>query len=99
MESGMGGSKAIGAVCLAAALALTAAPARAWLFDQQPDQNTQHTPKGDLPADADPYYSTPEANDKDVDFKTTTKKTVADPTHEEAGTLTINTKQRMLYLS
>ncbi len=95
----MVGSKAIGAVCLALVLGMTTAPARAWLFDQQPDQNTQHTPKGDLPADADPYYSTPEANDKDVDFKTTTKKTIADPTHEEAGTLTINTKQRMLYLS
>lgn len=94
----MGMSRALAAMCAAAWLGLTAAPARAWLFDQ-PDPNTQHTPKGDLPADADPYYSTPEATDKDVDFKTTTKKTIPDPTHEEPGTLTINTKQRMLYLS
>jgi lipoprotein-anchoring transpeptidase ErfK/SrfK len=99
MEIGMGSARVFAAICAAAVLGLTAAPARAWSFDQQPDANVQHTPKGDLPADADPYYSTPEANDKDVDFKTTTKKTVADPTHEEAGTLTINTKQRMLYLS
>jgi lipoprotein-anchoring transpeptidase ErfK/SrfK len=101
MEGGMGWCKTstVGAVCVAAVLAFTAAPARAGFFDQQPDQNLQHTPKGDIPADADPYYSTPGADDKDVDFKTITRKTVADPTHEQAGTLTISTKQRMMYLS
>jgi lipoprotein-anchoring transpeptidase ErfK/SrfK len=95
----MGSSNAIWAIGLAAMLGLAAQPARAWFFDQPQNQNLQHTPKGDLPADADPYYSTPGANDKDVDFKTTTKKTIADPTHEEPGTVTINTRQRMLYLS
>src|ERR1700759_5329290 len=95
----MGSSRVLAAICAAAWLGLTAAPAQAWLFDPQPDPNVQHTPKGDLPPDADPYYSTPEATDKDVDFKTTTKKTIVDPTHEEPGTLTINPRQRMLYLS
>ena len=33
----------------------------------------------DMPADADPYYSTPKATDDDVDFKTTTRKTITDP--------------------
>jgi len=79
-------------------LAFGAAPAMAWPFDPQPDP-VQHTPKGDLPADADPYYSTPEATDKEVDFKTTTKRTVADPTHEAPGTLTISTRLRKLFLS
>ena len=84
---------------MAAFLALTAAPAQAWFFDQPQASNVQHTPQGDLPADADKYYSTPGATDKDVDFKMTTKKLVIDPTHEEPGTVTINTRQRMLYLS
>ena len=87
-----------------AAAALLAAPtvALAWPFDAPPDLNPNavgQPPKGDLPADADPYYSTPGVTDHDVDFHTTTRKTVADPTGEEPGTLTINTRQRMLYLS
>ena len=55
--------------------------------------------QGDLPPDADPYYSTPGGFDKDVDMGLTTRREIADPTGEEAGTLTINTKLRKLFLS
>jgi lipoprotein-anchoring transpeptidase ErfK/SrfK len=75
-------------------LAAGATPADAWLFDQQPDQG-----QSAMPADADPYYSTPKATDEDVDFRTTTRKTVADPTGEPPGTVTISTRRRMLFLS
>src|ERR1700679_953424 len=53
----------------------------------------------DLPADADPYYSTPGGFDKDVDMGRSTRKEVADPTGEAPGTLTINTRLRKLFLS
>ena len=66
-----------------------------WLFGAPASDK----PKGDLPADADPYYSTPEATDKDVDTKATTHHEVADPTHRPAGTLTISTKDRKMWLS
>ena len=92
-----------------AALALTAvlgASPSAFAWPDAPADQQQFNlfgggdnPKGDLPADADPYYSTATGTDKDVDFKTTSRKEIADPTHEEPGTLTINTRQRMLYLS
>lgn len=52
-----------------------------------------------LPPDADPNYSTPVDLDGSVDFKTVTQREVADPTGEAAGTLTINTAQRKLFLS
>ncbi len=52
-----------------------------------------------LPPDADPAYSTPVDLDGEVDLARTTRKTVGDPTGEPAGTLTINTKLRKLYLS
>ncbi len=52
-----------------------------------------------LPADADPYYSTPGDFDRYVDMKSTTRKIVADPTRQEAGTLTIDTRSRKLFLS
>jgi lipoprotein-anchoring transpeptidase ErfK/SrfK len=52
-----------------------------------------------LPADADPNYSTPVDLDNKVNFNLTTQKTIADPTGEAAGTLTINTRQRKLYYS
>ena len=55
--------------------------------------------KGDLPPDADPYYSTPQASDKDVDMKATTRREVADPTHQPPGTLTISTRERKMWLS
>jgi lipoprotein-anchoring transpeptidase ErfK/SrfK len=53
----------------------------------------------DLPADADPYYSTPGGFDKDVDMSRTTRKEIADPTGEAPGTLTIDTRLRKLFLS
>jgi lipoprotein-anchoring transpeptidase ErfK/SrfK len=52
-----------------------------------------------LPPDADPNYSTPGGFDKDVDMGRTTRREVRDPTGEPAGTLTINTRERRLYLS
>lgn len=59
-------------------------------------------PRGDaatLPPDADPNYSTPGGSDADIDRSETTRTTVADPTGQAPGTLTINTAQRKLYLS
>ena len=61
-------------------------------FSSSPDQ-------GYLPPDADPNYSTRGGFDKDVDMNQTTRREVRDPTGEPAGTLTINTKVRKLYLS
>ena len=52
-----------------------------------------------LPPDADPNYSTPGGYDEDVDMARTTRKEVRDPTGEPAGTNTINTHERKLYLS
>ena len=54
---------------------------------------------GDLPPDADPYYSTPGGFDRDVDMQRTTKRIASDPTGEAPGTLTVNTRERKLYLS
>ncbi len=80
---------------------LAAGPAHAGFFDPPEPANPVEAAKlnPDMPADADPYYSTPKASDKDVDFRTTTRKTVADPTHEPPGTVTISTARRALYLS
>ncbi len=75
----------------AMALMLAVAPARAGFFDAQPEQA--------MPADADPYYSTPKATDKDVNFAATTRRAVVDPTHEPPGTVTVSTRRRMLFLS
>jgi lipoprotein-anchoring transpeptidase ErfK/SrfK len=88
-----------GVLAVVCGLAFGAAPALAWPVDPQADPFAAPKPKGDLPADADPYYSTPEATDKEVDFKATTRKTVADPTGEAPGTLTISTRLRKLFLS
>lgn len=63
-------------------------------FAPPPEQSATY-----LPADADPNYSTPGGFDKDVDISRTTRKEVRDPTGQPAGTLTINTKTRKLYLS
>ena len=52
-----------------------------------------------LPPDADPNYSTPGGFDKDVDMTVSTRREINDPTGEAAGTLTINTGERKLYLS
>jgi len=59
----------------------------------------QPNPQTYLPPDADPNYSTPGGFDSDVDMTHTTRKEVADPTGQPAGTLTINTRERKLYLS
>jgi len=59
----------------------------------------QQQPETYLPPDADPNYSTPGGFDKDVDMSLTTRKEVNDPTGEPAGTVTINTRERKLYLS
>jgi lipoprotein-anchoring transpeptidase ErfK/SrfK len=64
-------------------------------FSSAPAQDSQTY----LPADADPNYSTPGGFDKDVDMAHATRKEVSDPTGQAAGTLTINTKTRKLYLS
>jgi lipoprotein-anchoring transpeptidase ErfK/SrfK len=56
-------------------------------------------PQTFLPPDADPNYSTPGGYDSDVDMTHTTRKEVNDPTGQPAGTLTINTRERKLYLS
>ena len=56
-------------------------------------------PQTFLPPDADPNYSTPGGFDNEVDMARTTRKEVNDPTGEPAGTLTINTRERKLYLS
>ena len=83
-----------------ASVAIPAAPgiAAAQLFSF-PGASPPPQAKGDIPPDADPYYSTPGGFDKDVDMSLTTRKEVMDPTHEPAGTLTINTGLRKLYLS
>jgi lipoprotein-anchoring transpeptidase ErfK/SrfK len=52
-----------------------------------------------LPPDADPNYSTPINYDPDVNYKFKTQKEVTDPTGQAAGTITINTAKRKLYLS
>jgi lipoprotein-anchoring transpeptidase ErfK/SrfK len=52
-----------------------------------------------LPPDADPNYSTPGGFDKDVNMSLTTRRQVIDPTGEPPGTVTINTRERKLYLS
>ncbi|HXT05832.1 MAG TPA: L,D-transpeptidase [Roseiarcus sp.] len=55
--------------------------------------------RGNMPADADIYYSTPKATDDEVNFHMTSRRTVADPTHEPPGTLTVSTRLRRLFLS
>jgi lipoprotein-anchoring transpeptidase ErfK/SrfK len=52
-----------------------------------------------LPADADPAYSTPINYDDEVDAADQTRHLVDDPTGQSAGSITINTRQRKLYLS
>ena len=56
-------------------------------------------PQTYLPPDADPNYSTPGGFDNEVDMTRFTRKEVNDPTGQPAGTLTINTRERKLYLS
>jgi lipoprotein-anchoring transpeptidase ErfK/SrfK len=71
----------------------------AWPFDPPVPPPVAPKPAGDLPPDADPYYSTPGGFDREVDMGLKSRKEVPDPTGQEAGTLTINTKLRKLFLS
>ncbi|WP_442756467.1 L,D-transpeptidase [Methylocystis sp. JAN1] len=52
-----------------------------------------------LPPDADPAYSTPLDFDDQVDPGVSTRELVDDPTGRPAGTITIDTRARKLYLS
>jgi lipoprotein-anchoring transpeptidase ErfK/SrfK len=70
-----------------------------WPFDPPGASAPAPSDKGYLPPDADPYYSTPGGFDQDVDMSLSTRRILADPTGEEPGTLTVNTKTRKLYLS
>jgi lipoprotein-anchoring transpeptidase ErfK/SrfK len=51
-----------------------------------------------LPPDADPNYSSLDNYDSEIDPQTT-RRLVADPTGKPAGSLTIDTRSRKLYLS
>ncbi len=52
-----------------------------------------------LPPDADPAYSTPVGLDVEVDASQATKSIVDDHTGQAVGTVTIDTRQRKLYVS
>jgi lipoprotein-anchoring transpeptidase ErfK/SrfK len=68
----------------------------------EPDNGAYHrggASYASIPADADPNYSTPVDLDGSVNYKQATQRLVPDPTAEPAGTVTINTKLRKLYLS
>jgi lipoprotein-anchoring transpeptidase ErfK/SrfK len=64
-----------------------------------PGSTPPPNPETYLPPDADPNYSTPGGFDNEVDMTRFTRKEVNDPTGQPAGTLTINTRERKLYLS
>lgn len=59
----------------------------------------RNAPLASLPPDADPAYSTPIDLDDSIDPNESTRSVVEDPTGQRAGTLTINTGARKLYLS
>lgn len=72
--------------------------------DRYADPAARGRPRGKarvvaLPPDADPAYSTPIDYDDEVDSSETTRRLVVDPSAQAAGTLTIDTKRRKLYLS
>ena len=52
-----------------------------------------------LPPDADPAYSTAVNYDDEIDWKEQTRNLVGDPTGQPAGTITVDTRSRKLYLS
>jgi lipoprotein-anchoring transpeptidase ErfK/SrfK len=52
-----------------------------------------------LPSDADPAYSTALDYDSEVDPNVATRQRVDDPTGQAAGAITIDTRERKLYLS
>ena len=83
-------------------LACAAVPARCALAAKSywpSDSSSPTQAEGYLPPDADPYYSTPGGFDRDVDMKLATRRVVEDSTGEAAGTVTIDTKARKLFLS
>jgi lipoprotein-anchoring transpeptidase ErfK/SrfK len=87
-------------ICLASVAISTDKGGAASLFElPNPFSPPPDKENAELPPDADPYYSTPGGFDKDVDMRRSTRKEVADPTKEQAGTVTINTRQRKLFLS
>jgi lipoprotein-anchoring transpeptidase ErfK/SrfK len=87
-------------ICLASVAISTDKGRAASLFElPNPFSPPPDKENAELPPDADPYYSTPGGFDKDVDMRRSTRKEVADPTKEQAGTVTINTRQRKLFLS
>jgi len=74
-------------------------------FDQslQPGRPRQLGPKrratAALPSDADPAYSTAIDYDNEIDWSEQTRAAVSDPTGQAAGTITVDTRGRKLYLS
>ena len=90
-----------GAALVAAAwLSLTPAAAeRSWFSPPPAPAAAPSLDRGNMPPDADIYYSTPKATDAEVNFHMTSRRTVADPTHEPPGTLTVSTRLRRLFLS
>jgi lipoprotein-anchoring transpeptidase ErfK/SrfK len=70
----------------------------AWPFDV-PSESSSATSEDYLPPDADPYYSTPGGFDRQVDMSVSTRQFVVDPTRQLPGTLTVDTRQRRLFLS
>jgi lipoprotein-anchoring transpeptidase ErfK/SrfK len=65
----------------------------------RPQQMRPSRDSTSFPSDADPDYSSAGASDEDVDFNETTRTTVIDPTGQSAGTVTIDTARRKLYLT
>jgi len=82
-----------------AAQSLFPFPSPAPLSPEAPLQLSPDADPNYLPPDADPNYSTPGGFDKDVNMSLTTRREVIDPTGQPPGTVTINTRERKLYLS
>ncbi len=83
----------------AASVALATGSAVAGAIEPPPPSSPIVGAPDYLPPDADPYYSTPGGFDRDVDMSLSSRRMVQDPTGEDAGTLTVNTKLRKLFLS
>jgi lipoprotein-anchoring transpeptidase ErfK/SrfK len=66
-------------------------------YDVSPRQRSG-TRMASLPPDADPNYSGPRNYDHRIDAEST-RRIVSDPTNQAAGTITVNTRSRKLYLS
>jgi lipoprotein-anchoring transpeptidase ErfK/SrfK len=83
-------------------LACAAVSARCALADESywpSDSSSPAQGEDYLPPDADPYYSTPGGFDRDVDMKLATHRVVKDSTGQAAGTVTVDTRARKLFLS